>query len=295
MSRLPFTDSHVHFFDMREKRLRYSWLEPGGDPGETAWIGEYGAMRSERYHVEDFLAETRFQNVDRIIHVQAALGTEDPVDETRWLQAFHDRLGVPHAIIGDADLTVPHIAEVIDRHRAFPIFRGVRDLRYDGAPGNAAWENGYALLGKHRLICCGNPKLEHAADFARLTGRHPDVTFCVDHALFPLQRDKAYFDWWHQCLRQLAAIPTNVMKISGLGMCDHGWTVASIRPWVLACIEAFGVERSFFGTNWPVDRLYSSYGDVLDAYAEIIAGVPGHEQEMLFSGNANRIFRACGG
>jgi predicted TIM-barrel fold metal-dependent hydrolase len=60
---------------------------------------------------------------------------------------------------------------------------------------------------------------------------------------------------------------------------------------VLACIEAFGVERSFFGTNWPVDRLFSSYGDVLDAYEQIIAGFNEDEQRALFSGNAKRIFR----
>jgi predicted TIM-barrel fold metal-dependent hydrolase len=81
------------------------------------------------------------------------------------------------------------------------------------------------------------------------------------------------------------------VKISGLGMCDHAWTVDSIRPWVLTCIELFGAERSFFGTNWPVDRLFSSYGDVVGAYAEIVSGFSEDEQRALFSGNANRIFR----
>jgi predicted TIM-barrel fold metal-dependent hydrolase len=81
-----------------------------------------------------------------------------------------------------------------------------------------------------------------------------------------------------------------VIKISGLGMVDHAWTVESLRPWVDTCIEAFGIQRSFFGTNWPVDRLYSSYGDVLDAYAELIADLTGPEQRALFSENARRIF-----
>ena len=66
-----------------------------------------------------------------------------------------------------------------------------------------------------------------------------------------------------------------VIKISGLGLRDNDWTVDSFRPWVLTCIETFGVERSFFATNWPVDRLYSSYGDVVEAYATIISGLTG--------------------
>ena len=92
-------------------------------------------------------------------------------------------------------------------------------------------------------------------------------------------------------MRSLAALDNTVVKISGLGMCDHRWTVDSIRPWVLECIEAWGVERSFFGTNWPVDRLFSSYTDVVQAYREIIADFSRDEQIALFSGNADRIFR----
>jgi predicted TIM-barrel fold metal-dependent hydrolase len=92
-------------------------------------------------------------------------------------------------------------------------------------------------------------------------------------------------------METVAGAPNAVCKISGLGMCDNRWTVDSLRPWVLTCIEAFGVERSFFGTNWPVDRLYSSYGDVVDAYAEIVAELTPAEQEAVFSANASRIFR----
>jgi predicted TIM-barrel fold metal-dependent hydrolase len=74
-------------------------------------------------------------------------------------------------------------------------------------------------------------------------------------------------------------------------MFDRRWTVDSLRPWVLGSIEAFGTERSFFGSNWPVDRMYSSYGDVVDAYAELIADFTPAEQRALFSENAERIFR----
>jgi predicted TIM-barrel fold metal-dependent hydrolase len=82
-----------------------------------------------------------------------------------------------------------------------------------------------------------------------------------------------------------------VIKISALGMGDHNWSVDSLRPWVLACIETFGSERAFFGSNWPLDRLYSSYGDVLNAYADIVSGFSETEQKALFSDNANRIFK----
>jgi predicted TIM-barrel fold metal-dependent hydrolase len=291
LSRPPFTDTHVHFYDLRESELHYSWLLPGGDDDESEVLGDYAAIRSERYWADDFIAETRFQNVERVVHVQAATGIEDPVEETRWLQAFHDRLGVPHGVIGFADLAAPNARETIERHLESAVFRGIRDLRYDDYLTDPQWEKGFALLAEHGLVCCDDPLLEHVPAAAALAARHPDVTFCVDHALLPRRRDSEYFDRWRTGLAQLAAVPSTVIKISGLGMCDHAWTIDSLRPWVLACIEEFGVERSFFGTNWPVDSLYSSYGDVLDAYATIIGDFSSAETEALFSENANRIFR----
>ena len=51
------------------------------------------------------------------------------------------------------------------------------------------------------------------------------------------------------------------------------------------------VDHVVFGTNWPVDRMFSSYPDLIDAYAEIISGFSRDEQIRMFSGNAERIFR----
>jgi predicted TIM-barrel fold metal-dependent hydrolase len=82
-----------------------------------------------------------------------------------------------------------------------------------------------------------------------------------------------------------------VMKISGLGMMDRRWTVDSLRPWVLGSIEAFGVDRVVFGTNWPVDRMFSSYPDVINAYATIVSHFTKGEQTKMFSKNAERLFR----
>ena len=92
-------------------------------------------------------------------------------------------------------------------------------------------------------------------------------------------------------MRTLAEAENVQCKISGLGMIDNEWTVDSLRPWVLHYIEAFGVDRCYFGTNWPVDRMYSDYRSVIDAYAQIIGDLSGDEQVALFSGNAERIYR----
>lgn len=288
MAELAFTDTHVHFWDLQNPSLRYDWLTP---EAEHPSLGDYGAIKSRRYWADDFMGETRFANVAKVVHVQAVIGIEDPVEETRWLQAFFDRLGIPQGIVAFADLSRPDIEQTIQRHAEFRNLRGIRDLRYDDYLTDENWERGYALLEKYDLVFCDDPLvgvMEHAAELVR---RHPGIIYCVDHAGFPRRRDREYFEEWRRGMRKLAASENTVVKISGLGMCDHRWTVESWRPWVLECIEAWGAERSFFGTNWPVDRLFSSYGDVVDAYREIIDDFTPAERIALFSGNADRVFR----
>jgi len=264
-------------------------LEPGQPDDEL--LGDYAAIRAERYWPDDFLAETRFAGVEGVVHVQAAVGTADPVAETRWVQGFTDRLGVPQGIIAFADLAAPDLEHVLAGHLAYPALRGIRDLRYDGYLSDERWEAGFARLGELGLVCCDDPLLEQYPRVAALAARHPETTLCIDHAGFPRRRDREYFHTWRAELRRIADAPSTVIKISGLGQIDHGWTMESLRPWVLACIEAFGAERSFFGTNWPVDRLWSSYADVVDAYAALVSDFSSAEQRLLFSENANRVFR----
>jgi predicted TIM-barrel fold metal-dependent hydrolase len=288
MTRAPFTDTHVHFYDLSHPTLRWDWLLPEGEDPD---LGDYSAIKARRYWADDFVAETRFQNVDKVIHVSAVYGTDDVVEETRWLQTFAERIGVPHGIVGSCDLAAADAGDVLRRHKeASPLVCGIRDLRYDGYLSDPDWCAGAASLAELGLVLCDDPLVEHMPALARLAESNSGLTICVDHAGFPRRRDAEYFEQWRAGMEQLARCENTVVKISGLGMADHQWTVDSLRPWVLGCIELWGTERSFFGTNWPVDRLYSSYGDVLEAYWELISGFSESEKDGLFHTNANRIF-----
>ncbi len=288
MAEIPFVDTHVHFSDLQDPNLYYAWLQPGW---KHPTLGDIEGIQAQRYWADEFVAETRFSNVSKSVHVQAALGIKDPVEETKWLQAFADRLGHPHGIVAEVHLQQDDAQQVIERHMAYANMRGVRDF----GPGNylidPQWRTGYALLEAHDLVACLDSSPQTYADMRSLAEAFPNIVISLDHAGFPRQRDAEYFAMWKRELQNLAGAPNVTIKISGLGMCDNAWTVDSIRPWVMTCIETFGVERAFFGSNWPVDRLYSSYPDVIDAYAEIIKGFSRSEQEALFFANAERIFR----
>ena len=288
IDRPPFFDAHVHFFDMAYPSLRYAWLEPAAEPDPD--LGDYSAIKSQRYWPDDFLGETRFANVTGMVHVQAAVGTADPVDETAWLERHAARVGIPSAIVAYVDLSGADARDQLERHAEHAHVCGIRDLRYDDYLESPQWRAGYALLEEFGFICCDDPLLEHVPSVVALLREFPGITLCVDHAGFPRRRDEAYFKQWRACMASLAACDNAVMKISGLGMGDHQWTVDSIRPWVSTCIELFGVKRCCFGTNWPIDRLFSSYTDVVDAYCECIADLSPSEQAALMRTNAMKMF-----
>jgi len=288
MPRLPFVDTHVHVSALQDPNLYYAWLQPGW---KHPILGDIEGIQAQRYWADEFVAETRFSNVSKSIHVQAALGITDPVEETKWLQAFADRLGHPHGIVAECHLAQPDAEAVIERHMQFANTRGIRDFGPGDYPLDPQWRAGYQHLRTNDLVACLDSSPESYASIKDLAQAYPDIVISLDHAGFPRKRDAEYFALWQKELANLAQAPNVVIKISGLGMCDNAWTVDSIRPWVRYCIETFGVERSVFGTKWPGDRLYSSYPDVIDAYEEIISDFSENEQVALFSGNAERIFR----
>lgn len=283
-----FTDTHVHFWDLRHPTLRYSWLEPDSvDPR----LGDIGAVKSLRYWPDDFDGETRFVPISKIVHIQGALGSSDPVEETHWLQASADRTGIPHGIVAYVDLASPDADTTIRRHAEYANFRGVRDFRRDNYLDNEAWRRGFQLLEHYQLVCCDDPPMERMEKVGEFVRHYPEVVYCLDHAGYPTRRDSEYFGQWSAALRRLARAENTIVKISALGTYDRAWTVESMRPWVLECIEAWGPDRVILGTNWPVDRLFSSYGDLVDAYRAIISDLSPTEQVAILNGNANRVFK----
>jgi predicted TIM-barrel fold metal-dependent hydrolase len=92
-------------------------------------------------------------------------------------------------------------------------------------------------------------------------------------------------------MRTRARSENVAVKISGLGMFDHNWTAESVRPFIDETIEIFGPGRCMFGSNFPVDRLYSSYERYVSTFREAIAGYPPEEQRLMLHDNAVNFYR----
>ena len=287
---IPFIETHHHLWEFG--RFPYHWLQDPGTDVHNAMLGPYKLIRTD-WGPARFFREFHGQNVVKSVHVEGDSGAPDPVDETAWLDRVAREYGMPNAIVAYCDLGADDAEAQLERHmEASALMRGVR-IRVHPDEHGEAFTRGYRALGRLRLSYDLN-----ASPGKLLAGRataraFSEVQVILCHAGFPTQRDDDYFDLWRGEMSAFAEADNVACKISGLGMVDHDWTVQSLRKWVLHCVEAFGVERCMFGTNWPVDILYATYLEQVDAYRVILAeaGFSRQDQEQLLYRNAERFYR----
>ncbi|KLU26015.1 amidohydrolase [Caballeronia mineralivorans PML1(12)] len=297
---MQVVDPHIHLWDL--KTHHYPWL---ANPG-TSFVGDARGLKHD-YLIGDLLRDAEPVQVLKLVHVDANHDPADPVEETRWLQhvADNEGHGMPNAIVAGADLSASadKVHEVLEGHAAFANTRGIRQILnvhanplYDYVGRHymrePQWRQNFALLKKYSLSFDLQLYPSQMNEAVALAQEHPDTQFIVNHAGMFVDRSSVEgFRAWRDGLRALAACPNVAVKISGLAMFDHQWSVESFRPYVLETIDAFGCDRSMFASNFPVDRLFATYEGLWNAYASIVEDLSGTEKHALFISNAERIYR----
>jgi predicted TIM-barrel fold metal-dependent hydrolase len=66
---------------------------------------------------------------------------------------------------------------------------------------------------------------------------------------------------------------------------------AQWKPYLAACIAAFGTERCMFASNVPVDRCGATYTALRNAFKRFTQDYSTNEKTALYSGTAQRVYR----
>ncbi len=68
--------------------------------------------------------------------------------------------------------------------------------------------------------------------------------------------------------------------------------VDAFAPWLEYAIEAFGVDRCMFASNFPVDSMYGTFDELYDTFSTVTAGLDGESRaRSSLRTNAERIYR----
>lgn len=286
-SSFVFADTHVHIWDLDDPRLHYSYLEPGFVHPQ---LGDISPLR-RTFSVPDLRESFRRVTVPWAVHIQAAFGIDDPYNETAFVQASIDANGYPTVMVANVDLKSAEVECELARHLTHLRVRGIRDQKSDPS----YLEDSDYRRGAEKLVDAGlHLEIEHWGDLtsvADLAFSLPDLSVVLDHAGRPRDLSRGTHEAWKRQIAHVARQGNTWCKISGLGMAKPTWTTEDLRPFVETCIEQFGVDRCFLGTNWPVDSLYSNYEVLIAAYREILSVASESEQEKLFTKNADRFYR----
>ncbi|HRE00574.1 MAG TPA: amidohydrolase family protein, partial [Ilumatobacteraceae bacterium] len=226
--------------------MTWPWLDKGFTSDRHRWSGDAHRDRRalhdvERYTTTEFRAETAGLGVIGLVHAHAATAA-DPAHETAWLGELGDRLGWPSAIIARAELASPGCVDLLRRHRAAsPRCSSVRDM---GGPDGLDLDACAAALDvatELQFAVEVRAAPERFAMFDELAQRWPEVNFVLSHASLPIERTPSTLRLWRDAALRLAEHPNWYCKVSALcGGSDPDWTVESIRPGALGCVETFG-------------------------------------------------------
>jgi predicted TIM-barrel fold metal-dependent hydrolase len=294
----PIVDPHIHLWDLGMDR--HPWLR-----SSAAWpLGDLAAIQKS-YLVDDYRRDAARQNVVSAVHVEASWDrSADPLDELRWLEGLDKSSGVAVRYVGYADLAAPDAAATLDRLAQVSRCVGVRQM-LSWSPADPArnfapragiadkpeFRRGVAMLARHRLSLELMIYPYQAEELARLAHDFPDQLFVVNHCGSPIERDREGMARWKNGLRRLGALPNVMIKISALTAYDPRPTTASLGEVVRHCLDSFGVERSMFGSDFPVGRLWTTFDAIFDGFKAIVCDFPQDEQAALFHDNARRIYR----
>jgi predicted TIM-barrel fold metal-dependent hydrolase len=98
-------------------------------------------------------------------------------------------------------------------------------------------------------------------------------------------------DAWRAGMALLAAQPNVMAKLSGFGTFIHRNDADHIRWLIGETVGLFGADRCLWGSNFPIEKLWTGYGALLDAHRRGAAGLSAAEQDAIFFNTARRVYR----
>jgi predicted TIM-barrel fold metal-dependent hydrolase len=271
---MNFIDAHHHLWDL--DTVEYPWLNA---KGVTRFFGDPAPIQ-RNYLLDEFRGEASPHGFTGSVHIQ--VGAADAWEEAKWVQKIADtNPDWPMVQVVFCDLTQSNLTAQLDKFQALSTVRGVRQIigrapSEDAQTGtndiiqSAAFLQGLKQIGERGLSFDLQLIPELMPAMGTILAKTPQTKVALCHAGSPHDRSAEGLLVYANTLQNLSNLENVTCKLSGLGMFDHGWETETIKPIIDICLSQFGQNRCMFGSNFPVDMLYSNYTKLAQSYFEVV-------------------------
>src|ERR1700754_1214015 len=271
-------DAHQHFWKF--------------DPIRDAWIGPHMAVIQRDFMPGDLQPLLQEVGVDGCVAVQA----DQSEDENDFLLENAAHYDFIKGVVGWVDFWNPNIEEKLAYYKKYPKMKGFRHVLQGEKDRalmlNPNFKSGIGLLNQFGYtydILIYPDQLGYTRDFV---AAFPDQPFVLDHIAKPHIKDRFITDEWKAAIHSVAAFPNVYCKISGMVTeADwKNWKPEHFRVYIDTVVEAFGVNRIMYGSDWPVCLVAASYRQVLDIVKDYFSSFSAEDQAAFFGGNAIKFY-----
>ncbi|MEM1316724.1 MAG: amidohydrolase family protein [Pseudomonadota bacterium] len=288
-------DAHHHIW----RQTDLPWLL---GPEQPRIFGPYKPLMRD-YPMSEYLADIEGTGLTKSVYVQANWAPNWAADEAAWVQSVADETGWPHAIVGYADFTVEDVRPQLDKLAKHDLMRGIRQqfhwhenplYRFASRPDLPADETvqrNIAHLADYDWCFDLQVFAGQMGDVVALADACPDVTFVLQHAGMLEDTSDGGVDAWQTGMKRLAKCKNVVTKLSAFGTFIHKNDPAFIKQMVARTVGIFGAKRCLFGSNFPIEKLWTSYRDLFDAFQQATDDLSKPQRKAIFETNAARVYR----
>jgi len=272
-------DAHQHFW--RYDADDYPWIGRGMDILRRDWLPQDLRPLLDEHAIDACIAvQARADEAETGFLLQLANGHDWIVAVIGWVDLRSDDLELRLARWGD--------------ERKLAGFRHLLQDETDVAATLAqpAFNRGVSAVQDRaqvfELLVRGADQLAATPAFC---ARHDQHWLVLDHLGKPAMGGTED-DRWQAALRELAAMPHVLCKLSGLvtEVVAQELDDRVLRRYLDTALESFGPQRLMFGSDWPVCLLRAPYAEVyriVDAWARALGD---DVQTQLWGGNAARCY-----
>ena len=266
-------------------------------------FGPYESIRRD-YLIDEYLSDVTPFGIEKSVYVQTNWPPEKSVEEVRWVQGVAEQSGWPHAIVGSADLMDDGCQAVFaEQARISPLMRGTRlqlhwhenpAFRFAPVPdrmNDPVFRRNLARIEELGWLFELQVFSGQMPDAARLVADFPGIPFVLIHAGMLESNAPAARKAWLDGMKRLAEHPNVYAKLSGQGTFLYRVDTAFIAGVLHDCVSLFGAERCMFGSNFPIEKIWTDFAALWRAYAVVLGEYSEQDRNNVLRETATRVYR----